>query len=500
MNMINRAQGFRTLKQLRILSQVLFFGLFLFIFIRSLNPFWPGENPFLKTDPLILLTHLQFEWEYLVGTVGILALTVVFGRFFCGWICPLGTLIEILDFCIKPLRKSIQKRLFHDKSIHDGSFHDGSFVKITHRFAHYPPSWFILSALLVAVFYAPPVLQFFHPNVWIIRIFSLSLLGIMFLGLLVVASLFSRRFWCSYVCPLGALYGLLAKVSVFKLLIKKCSACSLCDTCPMKAAEYSSKTVINHQCILCFEYESRCPASGFQFAATRHDGIYYTDETRRALLVQGALFAGGLLTGTLLILSGRGKKGTPQPDATPIATGSQPDISGLSDRMRLFRPPGVTDDNLFVQRCLRCFQCVQSCPNKIIKISGLEGGFNGVFTPHLVFEEFGCDYNCQVCQLVCPNFAIPKQTLAEKQHAVIGIAAINEKRCVVFAEDTNCLVCEEFCPIPDKAIKVSEKTKLINGVETVLRYPIVQNNICIGCGICETNCPTAPRSITVKIA
>ncbi len=486
--MINRTQGFRTLKQLRILSQALFFGLFLFIFIRSLNPFWPGENPFLKTDPLILLTHLQIEWDYFFGMAGILALTVIFGRFFCGWICPLGTLIEILDLCIKPLRKVIQKRLFQDRSL----------TTFAHRFALYPPSWFILGALLVAVFYTPPVLQFFHPNVWIIRIFSLSLLGIIFVGLLVVASLFSRRFWCSYICPLGALYGLLAKVSVFKLLINKCSACGLCDTCPMNAAEYRSKTVIDHQCILCFEYEARCPASGFQFAVTHHARKHYTDETRRALLVQGALFAGGLITGTLLTLSGRGKRGIPVPEGTRIATGSQLYFSWPSDRMKLLRPPGVTDDNLFVQRCLRCFQCVQSCPNKIIKISGLKGGFNGVFTPHLAFEEFGCDYNCQVCQLVCPNFAIPKQTLAEKQHAVIGIAAIDEKRCVVFAEDTNCLVCEEFCPVPDKAIKVSEKMKMVNGVETILRYPIMDNDLCTGCGICEANCPTTPHSITVK--
>ena len=121
-----------------------------------------------------------------------------------------------------------------------------------------------------------------------------------------------------------------------------------------------------------------------------------------------------------------------------------------------------------------------------------------MFTPHLVFEEFGCDYNCQVCQLVCPNFAIPEQTLEEKQRAVIGIALIDEKRCVVFAEDTNCLVCEELCPVPEKAIKILEKTKLVNDEETILRYPIMDNDICIGCGICEANCPTTPHSITVK--
>ncbi len=486
--MVNRTQGFRTLKRLRMFSQALFFGLFLFIYIRSLNPFWPGENPFLKTDPLILLTHIQFEWKYFIGTAGILALSFVFGRFFCGWVCPLGTFIEILDFAVKPLRKLIRKRLSFDRL----------FKNKAQRLAFYPPSWFILGALLVAVFYKPPVLQFFHPNVWIIRIFSLSLLGIIFAGLLVILSLLSRRFWCSYICPLGALYGFVAKVSFFRLFIDKCSACSLCDTCPMKATEYRSRTVIDHQCILCFEYEARCPASGFLYTAKKRSGMVSVDESRRALLVQGGLFAGGLLTGTLLTLSGRGKTGTLKPENAPAVTGGHLGPLRPSSFLRLLRPPGVIDDDLFVQRCLRCFQCVQSCPNKIIKISWLQGGFNSVFTPHLVFEEFGCDYNCQVCQLVCPNLAIPKQTLEKKQLAVIGIATIDEKRCVVYAEETNCLVCEEFCPVPDKAIKVLEKMKLVNGVETILRYPVMDNDLCIGCGVCEANCPTAPHSITVK--
>ena len=138
------------------------------------------------------------------------------------------------------------------------------------------------------------------------------------------------------------------------------------------------------------------------------------------------------------------------------------DLQALNNRMLRMqtvrnmplRPPGVSDEARFVEKCLRCFQCVRSCPNKIIKITGFESGLNNLFTPHLEFHEFGCDYNCQVCQLACPNFAIPLQTLREKQSAKIGLASIDEKLCVVFARDTNCLVCEEFCPVTDKAIKI----------------------------------------------
>jgi formate hydrogenlyase subunit 6/NADH:ubiquinone oxidoreductase subunit I len=140
---------------------------------------------------------------------------------------------------------------------------------------------------------------------------------------------------------------------------------------------------------------------------------------------------------------------------------------------------------------------VRSCPNEIIKITGIGYGFDSLFTPSIRFGEFGCDYNCQVCQLVCPNYAIPLQTLQEKQQTKMGLATIDEKRCVVFVEDTNCLVCEEVCPVPQKAIKIREETKIVDGEELMLRYPIMDLELCIGCGICEAKCPTNPRSITV---
>ena len=83
----------------------------------------------------------------------------------------------------------------------------------------------------------------------------------------------------------------------------------------------------------------------------------------------------------------------------------------------------------FLLRCLRCLQCVRSCPNEIIKVTGMTAGIESLFTPHLEFNSQGCDYYCQVCQIVCPNSAIPLQTLARKQKTCIGRAVIDERRC-----------------------------------------------------------------------
>jgi polyferredoxin len=466
-----------TLKTIRILSQIAFFGVFLFVFIRSLNPFWPGENPFLRYDLLIFLTHLKLQLKLILPIAGILILTLVLGRFFCGWVCPLGSLIDLLDFMVKPLRKINPW---------------GKYVqRFEEKLIQSPPSWFLLGAVLLTVFFTPPVLQFLHPNIWIIRIFSLSTLGLSFLGILVALSLHSRRFWCTTICPLGALYGLIGSVHIFRLHIQECSGCKRCDTCPMKAALYQTKTIVQHQCTLCFDFEARCPVNGYVYALTSPERELAPDETRRLILRQGGVVAGGIIAGSLFSIFDSSIMGFAREHRS---------VSG-SVHTDLIRPPGVTsvtDETGFVQRCLRCFQCVKSCPNEIIKITGLGHGFDSLFTPSIRFEEFGCDYNCQVCQLVCPNYAIPLQTLGEKQQTKMGLATIDEKRCVVFAEDTNCLVCEEVCPVPQKAIKIREETKMVDGQALLLRYPVMEEELCIGCGICEAKCPTDPRSITVS--
>lgn len=464
-------------KILRIASQALFFGLFVFVFFRSLNPFSPGENPFLRFDLLVFLTHMQDPWRYVLPIAGIFILTAVVGRFFCGWVCPLGSLIEFLDTIAAPVRKinPLGKRLRNLET----------------KLAAAPPSWALLGIVSVTVFFVPPVLQYFHPNVWIIRIFSLSALGLGFLGFLFVLSLFSRRFWCTMICPLGALYGLIACLPFFRLSITKCSGCCRCDTCPMKAAQYSTKTILPHQCILCFDYEAQCPVKGFSYVRiNKINDSYLPDESRRKFLRQSGILVGGLVAGSFFsYISGR---------VLPRLENERELPHGINTG--LIRPPGVTAlraEKDFIKRCLRCLQCVKSCPNQIIKITGSEYGFANLFTPHIRFEEYGCDFNCQVCQLVCPNYAIPLQALGEKQHTRMGLASVDVNLCVVYTENTNCLVCEEMCPVPEKAIKVREEVKLVEGEELVLRYPDVKPSLCIGCGACEAYCPVLPKAITV---
>ena len=454
--------GQRALEKLRIVrffSQAIFLAAFLYAFLRSLDPFAALENPFLRWDPLIALTYRPLTPALAAPALLLLLLALVLGRCFCGWICPLGVLIDSLDLLLGPLRRKNPAALAR--------------VPWYPALVRYPPALALLGVLLLTLAAPLQVLQFLHPHIWSLRIASLSPLGFAFLALLAFLALFSRRLWCTTLCPLGALYGLLSRLSFFKLRLESCSACGLCDRCPTGAAVYRKKEVLAHQCILCFDYEHRCPAQGFRYSFPSGGGPAAA-ESRRSFFLHGAQLAGGALLGGVL---GRLWSST--------GTG-------------LLRPPGVVSETRFLEQCLRCLQCVRSCPTGIIKATGLEGGWSSLFTPHLSFGPEGCEYNCQVCQQVCPNHAIPLQRLREKQLTAIGIARLSQEHCVVYRDGINCLVYEEFCPVLDKAIAFSPLRVRQGGQTLLLNQPRVIDSRCIGCGICEAKCPADPVAIRVS--
>jgi ferredoxin len=459
----------KRLKISRICSQVLFAAVFLYIFIRSRDPFSVVANPFLQWDPLVYLTNPRMELGLVLPMAGLLLLAVALGRVFCGWICPMGGLIELSDFILSFIRRRNPWALRPGRS--------RSFL------VRYPPALVILAASIVTVFTGPGILPFVHPNVWIVRVCSLSVLGLVFLGLVLAASAFGRRLWCVYLCPLGALYGLCARAPLPRLAIARCSRCGACDRCPMQAADGERRSVLASQCILCFQFEHDCATEGFRFTrAVRQSGF---DPGRRQILITGAgLVGGAVIGGALAGLA-----------ALPGMRGS----TASGDTTALLRPPGVLDEAGFLRRCIRCHHCVESCPNRIIEPAGLEAGITGLLTPHLRFAHNGCDFQCQVCQLVCPNQAIPLQTLPDKQRTPIGLAVIDEKKCVVFKDKKPCLVCEEVCPTPEKAIIFPRQERILRpSGPTTLKYPSVVASLCIGCGICQANCPADQVAIVVS--
>jgi ferredoxin-type protein NapG len=189
------------------------------------------------------------------------------------------------------------------------------------------------------------------------------------------------------------------------------------------------------------------------------------------------------------------------------------------------RPPGALAEDQFLASCIKCGQCVQVCPVKAIKLSDIDEGF-GMGVPHIDAREQACDFSCDAvqCILACPTGAL-SHTLSKKEEVRMGIARLDKPgMCLArqglgfkgtardagihrYAEIDRwkpipiadhpydlelCDLCVRECPI-EGAIKL---VPLSDDPNDKRRTPEV-TQACVGCGMCEMICPTAPAAIVV---
>ncbi|QHI69996.1 4Fe-4S binding protein [Tichowtungia aerotolerans] len=160
--------------------------------------------------------------------------------------------------------------------------------------------------------------------------------------------------------------------------------------------------------------------------------------------------------------------------------------SGKGEASSSVLPPGATEK--FAETCSRCYACVSACPAEIIKVK--KGGPLGELAmPELVFDyEYGCEESCNRCSQACPTGAIRALSHEEKWKTQIGKAKVKKGRCLAWADNEYCMVCDEYCPY--------------SAIETVWKddvaCPVVKPDLCRGCGACEANCP-APEGKAIFV-
>ncbi len=199
------------------------------------------------------------------------------------------------------------------------------------------------------------------------------------------------------------------------------------------------------------------------------------DRSRRALITAGATgLGGGLLFGI------------------------QPLAGGKSYNPELIRPPGSAGEEEFLSRCIRCGTCMRVCPTNAIQPTLFEAGLEGMWSPVLKMKMGYCEYECTLCTQVCPTDAIRDLQVEEKQKLKIGLAYFDKNRCLPYALGRSCIVCEEHCPTPKKAIWFEEVDLLnVRGERVLVKQPHIDPELCIGCGICENKCPIVDRAAVI---
>lgn len=446
----------------------------------------------------------------------VLVSTIFFGRFFCGWMCPLGATLDVSDRLFNPSKRdstaSQSKRPFYIQKykylvlivslvlalvgVQAAGIIDPLSLSVrSYGTAVYPYFDSLIKIIFDGLYRIPlvnavsePVYSFLKSSVLDFnRIMFLNHLWVFALFLAILAlSAFSRRFWCRALCPLGAALALTGGLSLLRRRVDpgKCTNCQRCvKDCRMQAIGGRGETTDMSECIICFECLKSCTfdATSFQFDLPFK---------RKAAVVPAEVSPGGLSRRNLLAAAAASAVSIPLFRQNP---------EFRMDHSELIRPPGSLPEQEFLDACIRCGECMKVCPTNALHPSLTEAGLEGLFAPRLVPRLGWCEKNCVLCTQVCPTGAIRKLSLAEKETTVLGTAYFLRDLCIPWAEHRDCLVCEEVCPTATKSIRFIEKTiPNKDGVMVRVKLPHVIEKLCIGCGICENKCPV-PGNAAIRV-
>ena len=515
--------------RLRWLSQIIFFSLFLFLLLGTefrgslhaggseIRLPYPVQLVF-QVDPLVMLSNALSSralYHGLLWSLVVLIPTMLLGRFFCGWICPLGSIHQFFSSL-----RSERKR--------------GKQLVESNRYKRWQTTkYYLLIAALIAAVLGTGIVGWLDPFSLLLRSVGLSILpgtnyalnavlhamehsrsapvqgagsGLHFvfgwlllsfkqpyfrqgvwLGLVFIFFLALNfrvtRFWCRALCPLGALLGIASRWSILGL-VKTPESCEDCNRCLLRCQggddPIGGVPWRQPECHLCLNCIDECPEHGLQFKFFPAQKTIGVSLQRRKVLT-------GLAAGAAVV---------------PLLR-STPGFA-VERHERLLRPPGALDEGYFLSRCIRCGECMKVCPNNALQPALTEAGLEGLWTPVMVPRIGYCESSCVLCSEVCPTGAIWEITAKEKgwearvtsdaKPISLGTAFLDRGRCLPWAMATPCIVCEEWCLTSPKAIYLQPaEVADAEGHLQQVKQPLVDPHLCVGCGACEYACPVQDR-------
>ena len=430
------SNGRKWLKSARLAFGIAFLAFAACAFGVSARCAWALSR--MQAGPILMKCVSAFSAGALCALLAVAALTFLLGRFYCALLCPLGIIQDIFSLLCPQKRKEPYNYFWLRYAICG-----------------------IAVGTLACGWHA--VFLLLEPYSAFGRMVGAFLAG-GFVPLLIIAflSIWKRRVYCTSICPVGTLLGLIAKWGVLRLKIRetcvKCGKCAM--NCPAGCIDIQNGSVDNERCVRCLNCVSVCPLGCISFGLPRR-AEQPVNQSRRAFIINGGMLLAGLAAGAAL------------------AKGGVFMLEKAARRLRVL-PPGAGDAMRFAAKCTGCQLCKANCPQKIIVSA--PGGTGPV---SLDLSRGRCDYDCNRCSQICPTGAILPLTLEAKRRTRIAEASFNPQNCIVFQEGEQCGKCFRACPAKAITLRRNGTPKPVN------------TRLCIGCGACQEACPAPEKAMIV---
>ena len=489
------------LRKIRITFSIFFFTLttLLFLDFTGTIHLWFGWMAKVQLIPAILAASI-------VALAVMTIITLLFGRVYCSVICPLGIFQDGVSNISGRRKKKGRFRFSPAKSwLRYGMLglfiiamitSTSAIVSILDPYAafgriasnFFAPIYRLGNNLLAFFAERADSYAFCSTDVWIKGWVTF---GIAAITLIVVSILAWRngRTYCNTVCPVGTLLGFLSKYSFFKLTldVDKCTKCKVCErACKSSCIDAKAMNIDYSRCVSCFNCIGKCKFGAMTYAPVKTEkteNLDTTDVVNENNKEQGGFTRRNLLT----ILGAMAVTSTIKAQQLHFDGGlAEIEDKKIPNRKTPVVPPGALSAKNMKDHCTACQLCVSACPNNVLRPSNK---LATLMQPEMSFERGYCRPECTECSQVCPTSAIKPITKADKSAISIGSAVWIKDNCVVNRDEVQCKNCERHCPTG--AITLIERAP---GTDKSLKIPIIDKELCIGCGACENLCPARPFS------
>ena len=481
-----------TLKKIRTALAAVFFVLITLLFLDFTGTLhhWLGWMAKIQFLPAVLALNAAV-------IIGLVVLTLVFGRIYCSVICPLGVFQDVIAWLHNKRKKN---RYTYSKAISWLRYTMlgvlvvalaagvGSIVQLLAPYSAYgriatmifQPIWKAGNNVLAAIAERVDSYAFYTVDVWTKSIPTL-VIAIVTLVVVVVLAWKHGRTYCNTICPVGTVLSFFSRFSWLKIRFDedKCRNCSLCTkNCKASCIDFKNHKVDYSRCVVCGDCISSCKFGALKYTAKKVTASHASQDAQADTTVDKGKRS--FLIGTALVTTAAMAQEKMKVDGG---------LAKIEDKVAPKRqtpitPPGSISARNMATRCTGCQLCVSECPNDVLR-PGTD--LMNLMQPVMSYENGYCRPECTRCSEVCPAGAIKPISKEAKSSTQIGHAVWIKKNCIPLKDGVECGNCARHCPTGAIEMVPSDPDD-----EESAFVPAVNEEMCIGCGACENLCPARP--------